>query len=96
MKCVQANMKEMMKANNNMSKQHQLWLTLSALGDGNIFAVLPELIENMLYSDISLVSAGIPESFSIVFPSDSKWQNKIYLQLVEKQRQQDALLQAEG
>lgn len=77
-----------------MSKKHQLWLNLnSALDDGGLF----DLFRRMLYSDISVVSdGGIPDTFRIVFPSDKEWQNKIYLQLVEKQRRWDAALKEQG
>lgn len=73
-----------------MSKKHQLWLNLnrSKLRDGRFY----NLFRKMLYSDISVISSGIPESYRIVFPSDKDWQNKIYLQLVEKQRRHDAAL----
>lgn len=83
-----------------MSKRHQLWLNLSSTatlmgGDGGGGSNIFDLLRKMLYSDISVVSTsggGIPESFRIVFPSDKQWQNKIYLQLVAKQRKHDAAL----
>lgn len=76
-----------------MSKRHQLWLNLSsALDDGDFF----DIYRKMLYADISVVSSGIPDTLQIVFPSNKEWQNKIYLQLVEKQRRHDVALQEQN
>ncbi|KAJ8984877.1 hypothetical protein NQ317_002717, partial [Molorchus minor] len=66
---------------------HRLWVNLSALGEGNIFAVLPQLMKDMLSDDAADdVDDGF---FDVVLPSDKEWQKKIYFKLVEKQRLAD-------
>ncbi|XP_050509382.1 uncharacterized protein LOC126886472 isoform X2 [Diabrotica virgifera virgifera] len=65
---------------------HTLWVNLSSLGDGNVFAVLPRLMEQM-FSD-NLID-DIEDFTDVILPSDATWQAKIYYQLVEKQRQND-------
>ncbi|KAJ3641305.1 hypothetical protein Zmor_027817 [Zophobas morio] len=72
--------------------EHQLWVNLSSLGDGNIFAILPQLMRKML----DVEGGGMfrdEEPYDFVLPSDDEWQTKIYYKLVEKQRIADALEQ---
>nr|XP_023020678.1 uncharacterized protein LOC111509210 [Leptinotarsa decemlineata] len=70
-----------------VSGDHKLWVSLSALGDGNVFAVLPQLMKQMLSDEM----CDTEEDFAdVILPSDNTWQTKIYYQLVEKQRMVDA------
>lgn len=68
--------------------EHQLWVNLSSLGDGNIFALLPQLTKKMLDSENGCFNSDEP--YDLVLPSDDEWQTKIYYKLVEKQRIADA------
>ncbi|XP_056648560.1 uncharacterized protein LOC130453009 isoform X2 [Diorhabda sublineata] len=65
---------------------HALWVNLSSLGEGNVFAVLPQLMQQMLNNN---VFEDMEDFADVVLPSDETWQTKIYYQLVEKQRQGD-------
>lgn len=65
----------------------RLWVRLSALGEGNVFAVLPELFRKMITQD-ALKAATEP--LDMIFPSDEQWKEKIYYRLVEQQRKADA------
>lgn len=82
-------MEEMQLNTINLLNQHRLWLNL--ITSDNVFA-LDARIRRMLYTDIHVIS-GISDDFKITFPSDNKWQNKLYIKLVEIQRQHDAALQ---
>jgi hypothetical protein len=72
--------------------EHQLWVNLSSLGDGNIFAILPQLMKKMLDVGDGGIFAD-DEPYDLVLPSDDTWQTKIYYKLVEQQRMADALEQ---
>ncbi|CAG9859365.1 unnamed protein product [Phyllotreta striolata] len=63
-----------------------LWVNLSSLGDGNIFAVLPQIIKQMMNDSLTM---AVDDFDDVVLPSDETWRTKIYYQLVEKQRQID-------
>lgn len=66
--------------------RQRLWLNLITSDN-----VLDTQIRKMLYTDVRITS-GISEDFQITFPSDNKWRNKLYIKLVEIQRQHDAVL----
>lgn len=65
----------------------KLWVNLSALGDGNVFAVLPQLMRQMLSDDMGNTDDNFVD---VILPSDDAWQTKIYYKLVEKQRLTDS------
>lgn len=75
-----------------MSDTNKLWVNLSALGEGNFFAVLPQLMKQMLSEDVNNTD---DDFIDIVLPSNDAWQTKIYYQLVEKQRLADSRNNAE-
>ncbi|KAG5898477.1 hypothetical protein JTB14_015481 [Gonioctena quinquepunctata] len=70
-----------------VSGDHKLWVSLSALGDGNVFAILPQLMKQMLSDGMGETEEDFAD---VILPSDNAWQTKIYYQLVEKQRLVDA------
>ncbi|XP_019865526.1 uncharacterized protein LOC109594730 isoform X2 [Aethina tumida] len=66
---------------------HQLWVSLNALGEGNVFEALPDIMKNMMAEcELNDVDG---EFFDVVLPSDDEWKTKIYYKLVEKQRLMD-------
>lgn len=68
-------------------EDHRLWVSLSSLGEGNVFAVLPQLLQRMLDEQDMQPEDGFQD---VVLPSDDAWQTKIYYKLVEKQRMADS------
>lgn len=68
-----------------MADTDKLWVSLSALGDGNIFAVLPQLMKEMLTEDMG----DTKDVIDVILPSNDAWQAKIYYKLVERQRLSD-------
>ncbi|CAH0552622.1 unnamed protein product [Brassicogethes aeneus] len=66
---------------------HQLWVNLSALGDGNVFGLLPDLMKRML-SDCDTSDVD-DEYCDVILPSDDEWRTKVYYKLVERQRLMD-------
>lgn len=75
-----------------MADTDKLWVNLSSMGEGNIFAVLPQLMKQMLSEDMF----NIEEEFvDVILPSNDAWQTKIYYKLVEKQRMIDSKETAE-
>lgn len=77
------------------NNEHQLWVSLSALAGGNVFAVLPQLMRNMFNESASILDEYQDDNIDIILPSDYDWQTKIYYKLVEKQRQCDGIDQEE-
>lgn len=70
-----------------MADTDKLWVNLSSMGEGNIFAVLPQLMKQMLSEDMF----NIEEDFvDVILPSNDAWQTKIYYKLVENQRMIDS------
>lgn len=66
-----------------MADTDKLWVNLSSMSEGNIFAVLPQLMKQMLSDDMF----NIDDNFvDVILPSNDAWQTKIYYKLVEKQR----------
>lgn len=67
------------------TNEHQLWVNLSAIAEGNLSGVLPRLIREMLGSEL----AGRPlfeDGFEMTLPSDFEWRTKVYYRLLERQR----------
>lgn len=65
----------------------KLWVNLSSMGNGNIFAVLPQLMKQILSDDMF----DIDDNFvNIILPSNDAWQAKIYYKLIETQRLLDS------
>ncbi|XP_076252212.1 uncharacterized protein LOC143191222 isoform X1 [Rhynchophorus ferrugineus] len=64
-------------------RDHQLWVNLSSLGEGNIFATLPMIVKKFLLDGTGDMDE---EFYDLILPSDNEWQTKIYYKLVEKQR----------
>lgn len=67
-----------------MPNEHQLWVNLSSLGDGNVFAYLSKLMEQLLSDEYGGEEGN--ENYDLVFPSDEAWKTKIYLKMLAKQR----------
>lgn len=72
------------------SEDHKLWVSLSSLGEGNVFAVLPQLLQQMFDEEEEAMDDTGPEFQGVILPSDDAWQTKIYYKLVERQRVADA------
>lgn len=70
----------------------KLWVNLSALADGNVLAVLPQLMKQMLSDDMGDTEDDFVD---VILPSDDAWQTKIYYNLVEKQRLYDSKINEE-
>ncbi|GJQ86999.1 hypothetical protein Trydic_g12582 [Trypoxylus dichotomus] len=66
------------------TNEHQLWVNLSALTEGNLSGMLPRLIKEMLGSD-PFIRDDL-DNFEITLPSDFEWRTKVYYRLLEKQR----------
>lgn len=73
-----------MEKDEENTNEHQLWISLSSLGDGNVFAYLPKLMEKLIAD--KLVEDGLEDNYDLVFPSDETWRTKIYLKMLAKQR----------
>lgn len=65
----------------------KLWVNLSSMGNGNIFAVLPQLMKQILSDDMFVIDDNFVD---IILPSNDAWQAKIYYKLIEKQRLLDS------
>lgn len=69
---------------------NQLWVHLSGLADGNIFAIYPKILEEIfLQEEQSRGDIHRQEIENTTLPSDMEWRLKVYFQLVEKQREMD-------
>nr|XP_022919919.1 uncharacterized protein LOC111428573 isoform X2 [Onthophagus taurus] len=67
-----------------IGNEHQLWVNLSSLTEGNIGGVLPKLIQEMLGN---IENENVEqELFEITLPSDDEWRNKMYQKLLLKQK----------
>lgn len=72
---------------NEMDKvndQNQLWVNISSLGEGNVFAQLPNILKEMLGTDLN--DAELDENFEITLPSNYEWKTKLYVKLLAKQK----------
>lgn len=70
-----------------LDDQNQLWVNISSLGAGNVFALLPDILKEMLGSDLN--DTDLDESFQITLPSNYEWRLKNYLKLLGKQKARD-------
>lgn len=79
---------------NEMSEKkydsNALWVALSEFGEGNIFAVYPKLLAQLLLEEEAARKAGdTSEAEKLVLPSDKEWRLKQYFYLVELQKTLD-------
>lgn len=63
--------------------EHQLWVNLSSLGEGNVFAYLNKIMERLIAENPSYQSE---DKLEVTLPSDYEWRTKIYLKLLAKRR----------
>lgn len=68
---------------------NELWVNLSSLGEGNVFAQWPEILKKMLNSE--QIGEGLTDDFNFDYtlPSNLQWRTKIYLKLLAKQRAEE-------
>jgi hypothetical protein len=72
--------------------EHQLWVNLSSLGDGNIFAILPQLMKKMLDVGDGGIFAD-DEPYDLVLPAMTPGKPRSTTSWWSRQRMADALEQ---
>lgn len=67
--------------------EHQLWVNLSSLDEGNLFSQLPRLISKMFEVNVTDENDEPVDEFDFTLASDYTWRIKIYLQMLEEIKQ---------
>lgn len=71
----------------NSYDANTLWVALSEYGDGNVFAVYPKILAQLLLKDEAARQEGdTSEVERLVLPSDKEWRLHQYFYLVSLQR----------
>lgn len=66
---------------------NKLWVALSEYGEGNVFAVYPKILAQLLLQDEAARQEGdTSEAEKLVLPSDKEWRLQQYFHLVALQR----------
>lgn len=76
--------------NTGNGDMNQLWVHLSGLAEGNIFAIYPRILEEIFRQEEQLREEDQHLDLeTLVLPSDMEFRLKIYFRLVEKQKKLD-------
>lgn len=67
-----------------VAKEHQLWVNLSSLGEGNVFALLPQMLKKMV-AEIECKQEWT-QFFKVTLPSDFDWRTTVYFRMLDKKK----------
>lgn len=73
-----------------VNDQNQLWVNISSLSEGNVFALLPNILREMLGTDLN--DTELDENFQITLPSNYEWRSKNYIKLLDKQKAKEKII----